>query len=241
MGNIRQSVIASISFPVTPVSSTLKMVIEGKKDSKVEWKSRRENVVLVLMELSHGLVLGTDWIDKIAGTSVYPLESAERVIPDSILNPSKTLSAVQSRLLISEMEIIKNSQWPTPSDNEGEKLLTRFGNLFHGNSYHESTTVAECHINIKEQQPIRPFRVSHSERENIRNQVEEILGAGVIESSKIPWSSAVVTVPKVNNSRMRIVNRHLNDHDVNPLQGIDDFLNFENPERGGLGVIRANG
>jgi hypothetical protein len=33
----------------------------------------------------------------------------------------------------------------------------------------------------------------------------------------------------------------LNDHDVNPLQGIDDFLNFENPERGGLGVIRANG
>lgn len=250
MGIIRQSTIASIYFPVTPVSSVLKMVdgrsveIEGEKDSKVEWKSRREKIiVLVLMELSHGLVLGTDWIDKIAGTSVYPSKSAEQVIPDSVLNSSKTLAAVRSRLLISEMEIIKKTQWPIPSDNEVEKLLTRFGNLFHGNSYPESTTVAEYHINIEEQQSIRsaPFRVSHSERETIRSQVEEMLEAGVIESSNVPWSSAVVTVPKGNNSRLRIVNRHLNDRVLNPLQRIDDFFNFENPERGGLDVIRAIG
>jgi hypothetical protein len=79
------------------------------------------------------------------------------------------------------------------------------------------------------------------ERETIRSQVEEMLEAGVMESSDILWSSAVVTVPKENNSRLCVDNRNLSDHDVNPLQGIDSFLNFENPERGGLGVIRANG
>jgi hypothetical protein len=140
MGIIRQSIIASIYFSVTPVSSILKMVdgrsvgIEGEEDSKAERKSRKENIpVLVLMELSHGLILGTDWINKIAGTSIYPSTSAEQEIPDSIFNPSRMTSAVQSRLPKSEME----------------KLLTKFGNLFHGND-----TVAEYHINAKEQQPI---------------------------------------------------------------------------------------
>ena len=69
MGIIRQSIIASIYLLVTPVSSNLKMVddrsvgIKGELDSKVKWESREENVtVLVLMKLSHGLILGADWI-----------------------------------------------------------------------------------------------------------------------------------------------------------------------------------
>lgn len=119
-----------------------------------------------------------------------------------------------------------------------EKLLTEFGNLFPG-----TDTNAEYHINAKEQQPIRPapYRNGYSERETLRSQIEEMREAGVMESSNVLWSSAVVTVPKENNSRLCVDNRNVSDHGVNPLQGIDDFLRFENPEQGGLGVVRATG
>ena len=116
-----------------------------------------------------------------------------------------------------------------------EKLLTEFGNFFPGND-----TDAE---NAKKQQPIRPgpYRVSCSEQENIRSQIEEMLEAGVMESSNILWSSAVVAVPKKYNSRLCVDNPNLSDHDMNPLQGVVDFFNFENPAQGGLGLIRATG
>jgi hypothetical protein len=129
MGIFRQSIIASIYLLVTPVSSNLKMVddrsvgIKGELDSKVKWESREENVtVLVLMELSHGLILGADWIKNIGGISIYPSTSTKRVIPNSTPNPSKKLIIIQSGILPSGIELIKKAQWPISNDNGVEKL-----------------------------------------------------------------------------------------------------------------------
>ncbi|KAI9565423.1 hypothetical protein GHT06_009215 [Daphnia sinensis] len=65
---IRHSVVASIKHLIIPVSSILKMAdgrsVEtiGELDLKI--------TVLVLMELSHDLILGTDWINLIGGISI---------------------------------------------------------------------------------------------------------------------------------------------------------------------------
>ncbi len=97
--------------------------IKGELDSKVKWESREENVtVLVLMELSHGLILGADWIKNIGGISIYPSTSTKRVIPNSTPNPSKKLIIIQSGILPSGIELIKKAQWPISNDNGVEKL-----------------------------------------------------------------------------------------------------------------------
>lgn len=45
-------------------------------------------------------------------------------------------------------------------------------------------------------QKSRPYRVSHTERQVIQDQVDEMLQHGVIEQSQSPWSSPVILVKK---------------------------------------------
>jgi hypothetical protein len=79
-------------------------------------------------------------------------------------------------------------------------LLTRYRHLFHEHAPKslKSTTVAEHLINTDNHPPIRtaPYRVSPTEREIIRTQINEMLQAGIIEPTTSPWSSPVVMVPK---------------------------------------------
>lgn len=109
---------------------------------------------------------------------------------------------------VSGIELITETQWSVLGDNvdnvEMEKLLTRYGHLFHDPSFLKSTTVAEDH------QPLRsaPYRVSHTEREAIRSQVEEMLQAGIVEPSTSPWPSPVVMVPKKNGVLYRNGDAH---------------------------------
>ena len=99
---IRYSIIASINHLITPVSSILKMAdgrsVEtvGELELKVEWKSKKEKItVLVLMELSHDLILGPDWISQIGGISIYPSTSPVNIEPFTD-GPSETYRTDQS-------------------------------------------------------------------------------------------------------------------------------------------------
>ena len=85
-------------------------------------------------------------------------------------------------------------------------------------------------IDTKDATPIHqwPYKNSWKEREIIKEQIELMLKAGVIEPSKSPWSSPVVLVKKKDGKwRFCVDFRKLNaitTKDVYPLPRIDDLL-----------------
>lgn len=92
------------------------------------------------------------------------------------------------------------------------------------------TSVVTHRIHTGDASPIhrRPYRVSAPERAVIQQEVEKMLGKGIIEPSCSPWASPVVLVKKKDNSwRFCVDYRHLNQitkKDVYPLPRIDDAL-----------------
>ena len=75
-----------------------------------------------------------------------------------------------------------------------------------------------------------PYRVSHKEREVVREHVKSMLESDVIEPSNSPWSSPVVLAPKADGSlRFYIDYRRVNavvTKDVYPLPVMDDILTY---------------
>lgn len=61
------------------------------------------------------------------------------------------------------------------------------------------TNLCELSIPLIDNNPIHPYRVSHQEREIIRNQVEEMMRRGVIRESNSAYASPVVLVRKKHN------------------------------------------
>jgi Reverse transcriptase (RNA-dependent DNA polymerase)/RNase H-like domain found in reverse transcriptase len=95
------------------------------------------------------------------------------------------------------------------------------------------TSVGECELQLIEgARPVNrsPYRTSHSEKQVIRLQVEEMLANGIIRSSRSGWSSGVVLVKKKNGEYRfcvdyRGLNKMLSD-DSYPLPVIDDLLSY---------------
>ncbi len=120
------------------------------------------------------------------------------------------------------------------SDSEKARmvdLLSEFDYCFHPAELKAERAKGFTHcIDTGDSHPIRtnPRRVAPAERLIVREQVLEMLNAGVIEPSSSPWSSPVVLVRKKDNSvRFCIDYRKLNRitrKDVYPLPRIDDVL-----------------
>lgn len=150
----------------------------------------------------------------------------------TILNEKMMCSMSTETLLVPEFLKPTLDTVPLEYRYQMGNFLTRYSHLFHEQdpSFLKSATVAEHHINTENHQPVRsaPYRVSPKEREAIRNQVDEMLQAGIIEPSSSPWSSPVVMVPKKNGElRFCIDYRRLNAvtvRDAYPLPRIDDIL-----------------
>lgn len=85
-------------------------------------------------------------------------------------------------------------------------------------------------INTASAHPVRqkPYRVSPSERNIINEQVQEMLGKGVIQESASPWAAPVILVKKKDGTwRFCVDYRRLNSvtkKDVYPLPRIDDAI-----------------
>jgi hypothetical protein len=65
-------------------------------------------------------------------------------------------------------------------------------------NYFKGTDVIEHQILVGDARPIRvpPYRVPYALRDEMKKQVTEMLGKGVIRESNSPWSAPAILVPK---------------------------------------------
>ena len=112
-----------------------------------------------------------------------------------------------------------------------ENLLLEYRDVF-ANSIEElgRTSIMKHKIDTGDSRPIRqrPYRVSPKNKEEINNQVNNMLEQGIIRKSSSPWASPVILVAKPDGSqRMCIDLRKVNavtKKDSYPLPRIDDTL-----------------
>ena len=94
------------------------------------------------------------------------------------------------------------------------------------------TTWVELELNTGTAAPIRstPWRVSHAQKEIIKEQIQEMLQHDIIEPSSSPWASPVVLVKKKDGGiRFCVDYRKLNavtEGCSYPLPVIDDILSY---------------
>ncbi|CAG9138002.1 unnamed protein product [Plutella xylostella] len=110
-------------------------------------------------------------------------------------------------------------------------LLERFSHCFASNLQQLGcTTAAEMNIDLSSNKPVvyRPYRLSHKEREKVREMVDEMIEADVIRESVSEYASPVILVRKKDgNLRMCIDYRMLNSVTVKeryPMPVIEDEI-----------------
>lgn len=111
------------------------------------------------------------------------------------------------------------------------KILNKYKHCFASNLNELGCTNAtEMSIEINDSRPIvfRPYRLSHHEREQVRNMVDEMLSAGIIRESTSEYASPIILVRKPDGSlRMCIDYRKLNSVTVKeryPMPIIEDEI-----------------
>lgn len=92
------------------------------------------------------------------------------------------------------------------------------------------THLAEMKLVLKDDRPVvyRPYRISYQEREQVRDIVDELKEANIVEDSESPYASPILLVKKKSGDvRMCVDYRELNKRtvpDKYPLPRIDDQL-----------------
>ena len=92
------------------------------------------------------------------------------------------------------------------------------------------TNITEHRIPLASRQPIRlpPYRLPHSYRAVVRDEISKMLEEGIIEPSKSAWAAPIVLVPKKDGTlRFCVDYRRLNAEtcvDAYPMPRIDDLI-----------------
>ncbi len=126
---------------------------------------------------------------------------------------------------------LKGSILSSEEQNQLMKLLTEFKDVFSQNGTEIGCIPGVEHkIETQGHPPIRqrPFRTEFSRRQEVRNQVGNLLEAGVVRPSCSPWASPIVLVGKKDGTqRMCVDYRKLNAitrKDTFPLPLISEIL-----------------
>ena len=119
------------------------------------------------------------------------------------------------------------SQLSADQTRELESLLTRFRSIFQSLPGH--TTVTEHRIVTGEASPVRLvlYRIPHALRENVHQELKEMLEHGIIEHSSSDWASPLVIVRMDSSLRLCVDYRRLNSKaDAYPMPRVDDLINL---------------
>ena len=134
-------------------------------------------------------------------------------------------------LLVEEMFPISSDLVPEEEKLRHYEVLSTYADCLSKGPWDLGTAKGVQHtINTGSSKPIQvlPRRVPFHKRQEMRNQVDEILEAEIIELSDSPWSSPVVLVAKPDGSQRFCVDyRALNSvtkRDLYPLPRCDDIL-----------------
>lgn len=132
----------------------------------------------------------------------------------------------------SEIATIKYGQQLTDIQvQQFTELLAKYKSCF-SNGMHDLgfTTVIEMEICLNDTTPVvyRPYRLSYSERELVRDMVSDMMTHGIIRESSSPYASPIVLVQKKSGEKRLCVDyRALNSRtkrDHYPLPRIEDLL-----------------
>ena len=117
----------------------------------------------------------------------------------------------------------------SPMKQQMEQLVeVEFADVFKDSP--GSTDIVEHDIRIKEASPIKqpPYRILCAYREEVKQELKEILNAGIIEESNSEWASPIVLVRKKDKSlRLCVDYRRLNavsEMEPYPMPRIEDLL-----------------
>lgn len=112
-------------------------------------------------------------------------------------------------------------------------LLNKYKECF-SSSLHDLgfASVAEMVIHLKDSEPVvyRPYRLCYSDRQLVRNMIDEMLGCGIVRESSSPYASPIVLVQKkTGEKRLCVDYRALNNKTVKehyPIPRIEDQLDL---------------
>lgn len=92
------------------------------------------------------------------------------------------------------------------------------------------THLTEMTINLKDSSPVvyRPYRLAYSEREKVKDMIQEMINCGIITESSLAYASPILLVKKkTGNQRLCIDYRALNAKTIKehfPLPRIEDQI-----------------
>ena len=167
---------------------------------------------------------------KVARVGFY--EFVEDKVTDCVkVNMTREDGPVQGKKAPSPPVNLDDSILNVDQRRRAESLLVKFRVVFSDSkSTIGRTSLAQHRIDTGDAHPIKqpPRRIPFAMREELDNQVQDMLKQDVIEPSRSPWSSPVVLVRKKDGStRFCVDYRRLNAvtcKDAHPLPRVDDCL-----------------
>ncbi|KAL0821643.1 hypothetical protein ABMA28_005084 [Loxostege sticticalis] len=173
-----------------------------------------------LMFDGHSPVLDALYFDAENSLTTYDVETELPADLDTLFEPGQ--SDIASINLLSDRE-----------HQQLEDLLRRNEDAFTPNG--KPTTQIEHVIDTGSHRPISvpPYRLSSARTQILRQEVDKMIAAGIIQPCQSPWTAPVVMVPKKDGgTRVCVDYRQLNaitTPDMYPLPRIDDLLHGAKP------------
>lgn len=123
---------------------------------------------------------------------------------------------------------------PDLTPDQVERLLNLINEFRHcfaqSTSELGKTDILKMTIKLSDDRPVihRPYRLSHNERQIVREKVDDLLRNNIIRESNSPYSSPILLIKKQNGEfRLCVDYRALNSKTIKdrfPLPRVDDFL-----------------
>ena len=178
---------------------------------------------IIIEHDDHEILLGLDWFSA-TGAGIFPSEKILKFPSQNVyLSEEESddfIEAIQTYDVNEEESAPDEIDWRFSEDCNNIKLpkeltlrqkddfklmINEMGDAF-SLGIHDlgRCTIAKHQIKLKEDTvPVNkpPYRISHKDREFLKEEIEVMLKFGIVRRSTSPWSAPVVIIPKKDGSR----------------------------------------